>query len=85
MHWLSLSLVLDVLSAVAAIGAAGFWWTSAGVRIPVETVITAHGSDWQLIANALLDQSMWSSCGAAYAAIAAVLQAAAIIARRVRP
>ena len=82
MRRFSLLLVLDVLSAIAAAVAAGFWWLSAAVPIPAQIVLTADGGGWQPITDAMRDQGAWSSYGAAWAAVAAGLQAVAIIARR---
>ena len=82
MHRFSLGLILDVFSAIAAASAAGFWWLSAAVPVPSEIILTADGGGWQPITNAMRDQGIWSSYGAAWAAVAAGLQAVAIIARR---
>ncbi|MCJ2063265.1 hypothetical protein MKK63_11140 [Methylobacterium sp. J-088] len=75
-------LALDVLSAIAAACAAAFWWLSAAVPVPTEIILTADGGGWQPITNAMRDQGTWGSYGAAGAAVAAGLQAVAIIARR---
>lgn len=82
MRRFSFSLVLDVLSAIAAAGAAAFWWLSAAVPVPVNIVLTVDGGGWQPLTDAMRDQGTWSSYGAAWAAVAAGLQAVAIIARR---
>lgn len=80
---LSFGLVLDILSATAATGAAAFWWLSAAVPVPAQITLTVDGGGWQPLTDAMRDQGAWSSYGAAWAAVAAALQAAAIIARRV--